>query len=459
MASRLLVLILGLTLLPLLFRAGADPAATTELANDNGVVGGSYDAFDSGRSIAVRLDFPSSARPLRIDGIAVLLEPQPGSALVFPVTPRVETVVNNAPGSGDPLFTAPAVRLQVDRRDWYFIPVGFVLPAGGNSLIVSLRSDGFPWEKAPRVLLDSSTAIPTHRNFYGQNFGNWLEHYRFWQPNGAVIGHLMMRTSITTGPEALLTPSPTPTATLTPSPTPSPTPTPTLSPTPTATPTRTPTRAPTATPTSTPTPTPLPEGTIVELGASADTYLAAGEPERNFGRHGSLEIGYRAGLGEQRALMGGFFLADLPPTAVIVQAKLAVRVRSAVNGLGMRVAAVRLNAAWSEETATASTIADGFWGERYDVLTLESIRPGDWLEFDVTALVREWVVGTQPAYGIGLVALPPGTEETRVLVLDAHEVPYVGPRLWLVFRMASPSTPTPTPTTVIFPLYWPLQHP
>jgi hypothetical protein len=157
--------------------------------------------------------------------------------------------------------------------------------------------------------------------------------------------------------------------------------------------------------------------------------------------------------------MGGFFLADLPPTAVIVQAKLAVRVRSAVNGLGMQVAAVRLNGAWSEATATAGTIADGFWGERYDVLTLESVRPGDWLEFDVTAAVREWVAGTQPAYGLGLVALPPNTVQTQVLVLDAHEVPYAGPRLWLAFRTASPSTPTPTPTTVTFPLYWPLQHP
>ncbi len=455
MVSRLVVLSLALSLWAVLFRAGAETAATAELANDNGMVGGSYDAFDSGRSIAVRLNLPSSARPLRIDGIVVLLEPQPGSALVFPVTPRVETVVNNAPGSGDPLFTAPAVRLQVDRRDWYFIPIGFVLPTADSSIIVSLRSDGFPWEKAPRVLLDSSTAIPTNRNFYGQNFGNWQEHYRFWQPNGAAIGHLMLRAHITIGPEALLTPTPTPTATLTPSPTPSPTPTPTLSPTPTATRTPTPTRAPTATPTSTPTATPLPEGTIVELGASADTYLSAGEPDRSFGRQSSLEVGYRAGLGEHRTLTGGFFLTDLPPSAVIIQAKLAVRVRSAVNGSGMQVAAVRLNAAWSEDTATAATIASGFWGERYDVLTLQNVRPGDWLEFDVTALVQEWVAGTQPAYGIGLVALPPGTEETRVLVLDAHEVPYMGPRLWLVFRGAA--TPTPTPAT--FPLYWPLQHP
>ncbi|MCX7852589.1 MAG: hypothetical protein N2383_07360, partial [Caldilineales bacterium] len=216
MRSLLLVSVLILALGVAFVRGGvgAETAATAELANDNGIVGGSYDAFDSGRSIAVRLSFNPANRPLRIDSIAILLEPQPGSAAVFPVTSRVEAVLNDAPAGGDPLFTAPAARLQVNRRDWYVIPVGFVLPAGGNSLIVSLRSDGFPWEKAPRVLLDNSTNVPTKRNFYGQNFGNWVEHYRFWQPNGAAVGHLMMRVHITTGPEALLTPSPTPTATL-----------------------------------------------------------------------------------------------------------------------------------------------------------------------------------------------------------------------------------------------------
>lgn len=441
---------------------GAETAATAELANDNGTVGGSYDAFDSGRSIAVRLDFNPANRPLRIDSIAILLEPQPGSAAVFPVTPRVESVVNNTPSGGDPLFTAPAARLQVNRREWYIIPVGFVLPAGENTLIVSLRSDGFPWEKAPRVLLDSSTNIPTRRNFYGQNFGNWLEHYRFWQPGGATVGHLMMRVHITTGPEALLTPSPTPTATLTPSPTPSPTLTPTLSPTPTLTPTRTPTRAPTATPTPTATSTPLPDGTIVELGASADTYLVAGQPDRAFGRSLSLEVGYRPDLGEHSVLTGGFFLADLPPTAEIVQAKLAVRVRSALNAAGMEIAAVGLNAAWSEDMVTAADIADGFWGERYDVRTLGNVRSGDWLEFDVTGLVRAWVTGEQPAYGIGLMALLAPTGTARVLVLDAHEVPYAGPRLWLVFRQAPTpiptATPTATPTAAAFPLYWPFHR-
>lgn len=467
------VLIAAIVLTPPSLPAQALPLATVQLKNDSGVVGGGYDAFATGKAVAVRLDFNPANKPLRIDSIEVMMEPQADSSTNFPVTARVEYVVNNAPsGNPDAPFTVAGTRLHVVERGWYTIPVGFVYGETGSSLIVSLRSDDYPWVNPPRLLLDNSTNIQVRRDWYGQNFAAWVEHYSFWQPNGAATGYLMIRVNTTTGPDALKTPTVTPT--ITPTATPSPTATPTRTPTatatrpvtpsvtPTITPSRTatstltvtPTRTSTRSPTPTVTPTPLPDGSIVEFGASSDTYTVESQPNANFGRSITLATGFQSDSGLQRVLIGGFLLGGLPPEASVQQARLVLHVKEAQNVAGMQLQIRRLLASWHEEGATAANTA-GLWGEGIGAITLPAnLKPGDWLEADVTELVRGWVEGRWPNDGLGLEVAPVDAGASQSLSFHAHETPYVGPRLWLVYRL--PNTPTPTPEAGWRSLYFPM---
>jgi hypothetical protein len=437
----------------------AEPADTLQLANDSGVVGGGFDGLSGTRTVAVRLDFNPASRPIRVDSIAIYLTPQEGGSSSWPLFLRFENIINNAPG-GDPLFTISGLRATLNGPGWYTVPLpaGWLAPEGGSSLIVSLQSQDFPNRPAPIIGLDDSQNIQQRRNFYGQNFTAWQEHFAFW-PDAASVGHLMIRVNVTTGPEALLTPTVTPTFTPTATPTPTHTRTPTqtptrtltpthtVTPTRTLTPTHTPTRTVTPTPTATITPTPIPEGVIVELGASADTYLAQQQQQSNFGRLTHLEVGYRGGMGLMQALAGGFHLSDIPPDAVITRADLAVNIRETALSGPLRLTAHRITAPWNEGAITAGNAGE-LWGEAYGVLDVTSgVAAGAWLAFDVTALVQGWIDGQWPAYGIGIDTSAQPSAGSHALTLHSHEVPYLGPRLRILYQTSHNAQP----------LYLPLQ--
>ena len=414
-------------------------------SNDNGTVGGKYTDFVSGRMIAVRLDFRPTDLPVRIDSIDIALEPQSGSSSQFAVIARVEQNVNDTPAGRDPLFTRWS-QVTVDKADWYSIPLGYVVTSG-TSLIIGLQSSS---TTPPTVRLDSSVNIPRKRNFYGDRYGNWKEHYNFW-PNAATVGHLMMRASVTTGPDAIATPSSTPTATPLPTATPIPTPTSTRPPTFTPPPTPTATRTPTLTPA--PTSTALPEGIIVELGASEDLYLVGDALDGNTARELKLDAGFRNGLGAHRVLTGGFLLAGIPSGSRINSAALALHVRTVSNPAALTLKARRLTAAWKESDVSGAG-RDGFWGETYGSQTLDaSAATGTWVTLDVTNLVQGWVNGTWPNYGIGIDPAHANSANTHAITFDAHEYPYLGPRLRLVYSPPgfATSTPTPTRTSTITP--------
>jgi len=227
--------------------ATARPRTVALLQNDNGQVGGTFDDLTGRRTLAVRLSLPPRNGPLRLDTLQIYMAPQPGSSTAR-LFIRLETVAGDVPDSGEPERTW-RVTVPLTTAGWYSIPLYHLLISDGDSVIISIKSEDFPWAPPPLIMLDDSQNIEVNRNFYGQNFSSWQEHYQFW-PNPESVGHLMMRLAITSGDAALLTPTATPAATVTA------TATATNTPTPTATPTSTPTPTGTATPTSTPTSTP-----------------------------------------------------------------------------------------------------------------------------------------------------------------------------------------------------------
>ncbi|MCO6449235.1 MAG: DNRLRE domain-containing protein [Caldilineales bacterium] len=435
----------------------AEPGDTAQLANDSGVVGSGFDGMAQPRTIAVRLDFSSAQRPVRVDSISVYLTPQEGSSASWPVLLRFERNVNNAPSGGDSTwYSEDGLRVTLDGPGWYEFSLSkpWIVPAGESGIIVSLLSRDFPTAAPPLIGLDNSTNIPTKRNFYGTNFAGWQEHYAFYGANAASTGHLMIRANVVTGPEALTptatptssptkTPTPTRTPTRTATPTPTITPTPTRTPTRTATPTNTATPTATATPTSTPTATPWPdEVVIVELGPRADAYTSSDQPDANFGRELVLRVGADP-AGTNRILLGGFSLGEV--TAPIQKAELGVKVSATESAEGMMLAARRLTGPWSELGVTAANSRD-LWGESYGSAVLDvTTGPGDWIRLDVTELVRGWAEDRWPVNGIGVTAQLPDSadEQPHFVDFDAHERGFGGPYLRIIY---GGPTPTLTPT-------------
>jgi hypothetical protein len=187
---------------------------------------------------------------------------------------------------------------------------------------------------------------------------------------------------------------------------------------------------------------------MVELGTSADTYVVAGNPDANFGRDLNLKAGISDALGVHQLLIGGFWMGGFPPGAELVGAQLFLHVQEDANLSALTLQSHRLTAPWSEREVTFAT-ATNLWGEAYGSALLDgALGAGDWIVFDVTELVQGWKNGRWPNYGIGIDVADPGSG-TQLPNFDAHERPFWGPQLHLIFKM-----PTSTPTLI--PLYLPL---
>ncbi len=254
------ILLIALVILP--FPGGlsgqrsqaASSAVSMTLQNDSGVPATAFTELVGRTSLAVRLTVPpASGEPIRLDTVRIYIEPQADNQ-ELPLLIRLEAVENEAPANEDPLFTA-RLRLPLNQPGWIDIPIYYLFDTPPTDIIISFWSEDVPWAKPPLIMIDDSTQIASNRNFFGQSFSAWVEHYSYW-PTPEQVGYLMVRAELTTGSDALFTPTPTPSLT----PTSSPSPTITSSPTVTSSPTATP--SPTASPTSQATQTPTPSATV-----------------------------------------------------------------------------------------------------------------------------------------------------------------------------------------------------
>ncbi len=370
----------------------AAPVDSLQLANDSGVIGQGYGELKTDRTLAVRLDFGQIERPIRVDSVDIYMAPREGSSASFPVRMRVERPSGVRPGGS--VITSKTIRLAVVEAGWYNIPISTLYEYDDGSVIISLKSEDFPYATPPLIGLDDSENIPRNFNYYGQNFSNWVEHYAFW-PDPENVGNLMIRVNITTGEDVYKTPTATPTA------------------------------------------TPLPSGFFIELGAGKDAYLMQNSSDVNFGRATDLLSGFNPGTGELQTLVGDFPIASLPPNIDIVRADLAMHIHEAPNGVPDNLRAYALTQDWRETSITFGSGQD-MWGQGYGSGEQQSQQPG-WMSFDVTGLVQSWINGSTPAFGIGIRSSDAGNR-TQFVVFDAHEVAYLGPRLRIHYTIQqSPS--------------------
>jgi hypothetical protein len=278
--------------------------------------------------------------------------------------------------------------------------------------------------------------------------------------------------TMTRTPEASHTPLFTPTPTR--SPTVTATPQPWVTASPTATPSYTPLRSPTLGSTSTATPPetlPSPSATptspsggqvYVGLRASRDTYITGEFPNQNFGSLGALELSLLRDGPFKNALVG-FDLQVIPPSAVLIEAKLFLFGRNVFGEGRIPLWAYGLRRDWDELRATwYGASADETWeqsgalgpSDHDDVGVQGSFVDGpqiDYYEWDVRPLVQEWINGTRR--NDGFLITPAGGAMTFIkLVLYSREYREFAltPFLSLVYILPTPTlTPTATGTPTL----------
>jgi hypothetical protein len=257
------------------------------------------------------------------------------------------------------------------------------------------------------------------------------------------------------------TPPPTPTATLTSTPSATPTATTTAPPTPTRTLTSTPTATTTATSTATPSPTPqstvevcLQEGWEPDSSYSgaSDTYLHAWYPAEVHGGDGFLRL-------RQDNAMRPVIKFNLSPyipsglSTLIVDARLSMLLTYANSAVDLYGDLYRLNRSWDELNATWSSPwstagADAIPADREGVVASTALLPaesGNWVQWDVTGLVQDWVAGRAANHGVIMISRGDISREVAFASSDYAEPATFRPKLCVKYFIL-PATPTVTPT-------------
>lgn len=142
--------------------------------------------------------------------------------------------------------------------------------------------------------------------------------------------------------------------------------------------------------------------TVLELPATADSYIASARPNQNFGKD-SLFLGYNVfgdNFGAERLLIRFDIANNLPANAVINSARLRLRLTFASpdSDAAMGTVLRRLASSWSETGATWNN--EPSWTAIDDRTSVGSTP--DWYEWEIGAVVQTWVNGT-PNDGVEII--------------------------------------------------------
>ena len=193
--------------------------------------------------------------------------------------------------------------------------------------------------------------------------------------------------------------------------------------------------------------------------ASRDTTLHSWYPSTNFG--GDPVLSLRSQNVASPIIWFDLTGIEFIANKVIGSAVLKIFVQSGTNPLALYATAYPLNRAWVEGEATwlnadATTLwtMPGASGVPEDQ-TGAGTKPvaisggGEWVTFDVTKMVRQWFLGTQPNYGVVLKGDARGSVGYELFganQIDARWRPY------LEIEYATVPTPTPTVTATPTPI-------
>jgi uncharacterized repeat protein (TIGR01451 family) len=189
--------------------------------------------------------------------------------------------------------------------------------------------------------------------------------------------------------------------------------------------------------------------------ACVDTTLNAWYPQTNYAASATLTL--RSQDGSSPLLKFDFGALPYPQDMAVASASLMMFVQSASNGLPAQVSAYAVHRPWVAGEATwyradRDTVWDGYGcngapGDRAAAGTPEQelSETGDWVTFDITDLVRGWLQGALPNYGLLLKATARGSVGYTLFGADYANGAY-RPYVEIDYVLIPTPQPTITPT-------------
>jgi len=264
-------------------------------------------------------------------------------------------------------------------------------------------------------------------------------------------------------PLATSTPTATPPATATPTPTTSPT----ATPTPTVTPTRTHLTYYSYLPSLQqryPPPTPQPTTVVLQQGVEGyngvvDTHINSWDSQANYANVDRLWLRQADSLENRMSPLIHFDLSDLPADAHIVEASLNLRTLTRSNGNTATAGVYLLNRSWLAEQATwlratesqlwsvpgANASPDDRSSFPYDTVEVNELQ--QWYEWNITAMVQDWLQNPESNNGIILNAFAVPKVQYN-FASSEYNNPQARPKLKIRY-WTPPPTPVPDSQHVI----------
>jgi hypothetical protein len=144
--------------------------------------------------------------------------------------------------------------------------------------------------------------------------------------------------------------------------------------------------------------------TVIELPAEADAYIASEWPDQSFGMD-ALYLGYNlaaeSSFGAERILVRFDIVNNVPEGAVVNDARLRLRLNFSSPGDDEPMGTIlrRSSSDWREMDVTWNREPE--WGEIRAESDVGSALA--WYEWDVAALVGDWVAGTHVNHGMEII--------------------------------------------------------
>ncbi len=209
------------------------------------------------------------------------------------------------------------------------------------------------------------------------------------------------------------------------------------------------TPVPTSTPAPTPTPSPTPKSGdkavlsiltrhVGTFSASADATIMMGYPDKNFGSEKDMYIGYQITptINAQTMLsLIKFNLSALPKNTQILNATVQIYIRGSYDyeNTIRKVVAYRASADWVENKVTWNNRPT--YSETAGTLNSNSSIQG-WASMDITKLVRGWISGSTPNYGLVFSAPDSNSTVPSFRIISTRESQYAA-RLVLIYSPSS----------------------
>ncbi len=348
--------------------------------------------------------------------------------------------------------------LSLSKASFYFASAQHGTIHFHPKLIITYLTTGNPTPTltatVPGLLQSHPTVLQGHRRTSGRGSPVRDRESRGGSHAAGSFESIAFMTVVATVPAASATPTHTATATSSPTPTS----TPANSPTPTATRTPTP-----AGPTASPTPTSASSETTITLQQGSngyfdcnDTYIYQYAPETSYCWNDQLKVGYK----QQNAALLRFNLSSIAPEATITQATLQLYA-TGWSGTNITVDAYVITRNLRTRQATWNQSQSGNpWGQPgcNDTSTDRRASPESsrtasginrWYDFDLTAVVQDWVSGGLANHGV-LLRSASSTSRTSFYFASAQRGDlYRRPRIVITYRTGPAPTPGTAPTLII----------